>query len=442
MDPAEKLFDQLPSSVFLTHGDVEELKSHFYDSLDDLKSNGLNEKEAFEVASMRLIKNFDFEREYANCYSDKIQYRNYLFILAGIAGFFCFYFIMALGGKIIFMILKNNIRILSQSLLLFLTLFHLFFSFIVIYFYKRINKIDAHINKIKITPKLLVIPIVLILVLNYINLNLDFYIRSKFISILLPSHYMSYNDYSRYTFFFLAIFCTALIVKKYFKFNNWRSLRKKIKIWNSNPDLKNDILQKFGQPIKELQNIGLNQDEAIEILKIRGNIDSNSCEDINLHKSLNQTLEYFAISLTGISIYLIFYFFLHSSSRVLLTVLQQINDDPIKNLSWVRWYIGAIHLVIIFFTVSFYFKDENFYRLKKIRLKNLNFVRIGLLISLFAIIDRKFYPVSKNVLHNNKELISSLWNLVNFSDLSFSLIMLIFLLILFNKYYKENLKIG
>lgn len=97
--------EKIQSKPAVTEADAEELKSHLLDLMDDLKAGGLDEEEAFWVASKRLGNSTDWGEEYRQENNPVIQMRRSLIILAGVLAYFvCYYFILS-TSKLLFITL-------------------------------------------------------------------------------------------------------------------------------------------------------------------------------------------------------------------------------------------------------------------------------------------------------------------------------------------------
>ena len=84
--------NRLTQSPSLTESDSEELKGHLLDTIDDLKAAGLDDEEAFWVASKRLGVCVSLDEDYETVNRPLIQMRKSLILLAG--GFFLFCFLL------------------------------------------------------------------------------------------------------------------------------------------------------------------------------------------------------------------------------------------------------------------------------------------------------------------------------------------------------------
>ncbi len=93
--------DSLKSNSSFTESDVEELKSHFFDLFDELKEIGLNEEEAFWVASKRIGNVSDIESEYNEVNNSLIQIKKTIVIFAGVLVYFLSYYFLKFSSKLI-----------------------------------------------------------------------------------------------------------------------------------------------------------------------------------------------------------------------------------------------------------------------------------------------------------------------------------------------------
>lgn len=95
----------LKSKPSVTESDSEELKSHFLDLIDEFKKAGLNDEEAFWVASKRMGIGFELEAEYEDANKPLIQMRRSLVILAGVLVYFLLYYFINFSSKFLFIII-------------------------------------------------------------------------------------------------------------------------------------------------------------------------------------------------------------------------------------------------------------------------------------------------------------------------------------------------
>lgn len=75
---------EVSSKGTLTVEDIKELKVHLYDTVQNLKLNGLNDEEAFQVAKIRLGNNDALILEYEKVNGRSIVNKEWIFIFIGI----------------------------------------------------------------------------------------------------------------------------------------------------------------------------------------------------------------------------------------------------------------------------------------------------------------------------------------------------------------------
>ena len=92
----------------LTESDAEELKSHLLDSIDTLQDAGLDDQEAFLVASKRIGNINDWGQEYLQENNTILQIRRSAVILAGVLIYFFFNNLIEIAGKTFYIILLIN----------------------------------------------------------------------------------------------------------------------------------------------------------------------------------------------------------------------------------------------------------------------------------------------------------------------------------------------
>jgi len=140
----------------LTESDVEEIKSHFYDSMDALREKGLNEKEAFVLAKLRMGDSDELEQAYQEANQPVVQMRRSLLILAGVLVYFMtFYFILSSSKLLLLLLVKSgisgfeSIEWVSRYLITWHFVVALFFA--SLFFFEK--KTISFIENVKLKPK-------------------------------------------------------------------------------------------------------------------------------------------------------------------------------------------------------------------------------------------------------------------------------------------------
>ncbi|MDP2114361.1 MAG: permease prefix domain 1-containing protein [Bacteroidota bacterium] len=139
-----------------TESDSEELKSHLLDLIDELKEAGLDNEEAFWVASKRMGNCFEWEAVYREVNNPVIQMRRSLIILAGVLAYFLLYYFLLFSSKlllIILLIFETDGQAAIRCVTLYLEAFHFIFILFALSIYFFENRTLAFIENIKLRPK-------------------------------------------------------------------------------------------------------------------------------------------------------------------------------------------------------------------------------------------------------------------------------------------------
>jgi hypothetical protein len=445
-DEIKLWYNHIRSVNSLTEIDCYNLKDHLLDTIDELKACGLNDIDAFEVATIRIGKDFNFEEKYATVNSDTILIRKIIQILSGIMVYFLLYFTMNLISRMIIYYFHSIIdpELLGLYIFIYVLGYHLIIVILTLFIYTRGNEIFRKIETLKIKPLHIIILIILVFGIAFADIELQLTIKDELAkSYLLNTRFYSILGYSSYSFPSVMAGCFLILLRK----NKLSGSKKLITRDTIGEEESREIkIKELGKKeyidqLEELKKIGLDEEEAVAVVLRRsrtlyGKNEKEGNEKIEI-KSLKTTM----IALTGILVYLLLYYLMHATTLIFLIFLQYFYNDPIKNFEWVRWYIASFLLILIFFTTSIYLKDRNLIQgLKKL---SFNPYRISMIIFasiFFIIVERIFFIIARNSLGDVFELKMKLQSILQFSDLSFSFVILMCFLILFNKYYNENIK--
>ena len=146
----------IKSEPSITESDTEELKSHLLDSIDQLKDTGLNDEEAFWVASRRIGSTDDLRDDYNQVNNQVIQLRRSILILGGVLVYFClYYFIEATSRLLLIILLSKNINgyLVVNWVSMYLIVAHFVFIIPVASIYFMEKKTVSFIENIKMKPK-------------------------------------------------------------------------------------------------------------------------------------------------------------------------------------------------------------------------------------------------------------------------------------------------
>ncbi len=437
-DRVDQWYDRIRSINSLTEYDCYNLRGHLLDTIDELKATGFNEDDAFEVAAMRLGKNVNLDKEFARTNADILLTRKVILVLSGMMIYFFFYFFMRVSAKGIFYCCHDitiNPAHLSWFILGYIIAWHFLLVILTVLFYLKCNNILAYAKALKIKPFHIILLVIFIYSLAILDLEMNQLIwRHVPLNYLGFCRYDSTFGYSGYTFSFSMGICYLILLRK-----NKKSVIKDIKTEPKNKEIVRQIKQEWRQELEDLKNAGLDDDEATALVLRHKGFQVNKEKEENIDfKSVNSVY----IALSGILVYLFLFYLLNSTIPAYLTILQHFDNDPVKNFRWIIWYIVTFNLIIIFFTTSVYIKDRNLLNeLRKLNIKKNIIPWIFASDIVLAIIDRFTFPMAVTSLKDVAELKMQFKNIMQYGDLCFSFVILMCFLILFSKYYKENMKV-
>jgi hypothetical protein len=436
-------------SPSFTKSDVEELKCHLLDSIDELKSAGLDDAEAFRVASKRLGNPYIFNSGFDEANLSVIQTRKVILLMAGVMVFFLFFFLMHFSVKLLVLAtipFKFNQLPSLSNIYYFIFGYHLLFilSSVIICLYgsKMVMRIESLIIKPWHTLCLFagIISLAVSDRLLYEELS-SIYGNPSFVVLKLNE----IIDYTNYSFSLVIIACFTLIYKKYYR-NTILPGQGEEEMQKSpaNETLEEELKKIPADQLNDLKQIGLDDEEALEVLmKRRGlNLPNNNKQDVGINLNGIYSNSVF-IFLSGVLVYFLLYFILHSTSRLFLVVLMYFKDEPSFGIKWTWTYVGAIHLILIFFVTSIYLSDIKLIeRIKEIKIKPKHAFRIFLITLVSGILDRSIYPLSRMPFLDDKLNLISMERIFVTMRYSFPFLIFTCFLILFHKYYRENMRIG
>jgi hypothetical protein len=212
---------KLKTQPSLTESDAEELKSHLLDLIDTLQDAGLDDQEAFLVASKRIGNIYDWGQEYLQENNTILQIRRSAVILAGVLIYFFFYNLIEIAGKTFYIILLINdaggdlaLKWVGNYL------FAICFLFVVLLttIYYSEKKTITFIERVKFKPTHTVLILLITIFLGIINTSLDPVAKNMMNQDYpLIGRYLNIFMYFFYTF--PAILCLGfvLIYSKYHK---------------------------------------------------------------------------------------------------------------------------------------------------------------------------------------------------------------------------------
>lgn len=449
--------EQLKTDSSFTGSDAEELKSHLIDLAEELKEIGLDDEEAFSIALSRLGDTLLLKNEYEEVNTPVIQMRRIVLVLSGILTYFLLYFLMISSTRLLVILLyqiKDNPEQNISIIIYYVTAFHLFMiiSTIVLNFWGE--KIAKKIVRLKVKPQHTFILFVGTISLVLSDQRLRVFIRSLFeIGSYTQTHLYSIFDYSGYGFPLIMILCFIVLFKKYYLLIDVSSTDSGLSDGCLSPhhianadlpagiDSEEQLQNQTEGQLDELIKLGLDEEEARWVVIKRKGLISSQKNDYETANSPGFQMRFILSILSGVLVYFFLYFLLCSSSSILFTILQQFENDPLINIKRTWSYVLIYQALFIFFTASLYILDYNLVnRIKQIHVKPTHTYWIFLATIVLAITDRCFYPIVKNAVGQNIAFRYKLGYIFYISDYSFPFIICFCFLLLFYKYYRDNIK--
>jgi len=210
---------KLKSDPSITEADAEELQGHLMDLIDQLKEKGLDDDEAFLIASRRLGTTADWGDDFRIVNNPILQMRRSVIIMGGVLLYFLIYFFILSSSKLLFVFLLNKevtgyiaVQWISRYLITMHFIFILLFTSIMI----LEKKVVTFIEEIKLKPKHTIVLLLATFVFAIVNSCFSPVIRNMLNNDRLFIDRF-YHIYKYFDFSFPLIICLGFIVI-YFKY--------------------------------------------------------------------------------------------------------------------------------------------------------------------------------------------------------------------------------
>ena len=213
--------NSLKSESSITESDAEELKSHLLDSIEQLKENGLDDEEAFWVASRRLGLASEWEGEYREANDWVFSLRRSAVILAGVLAYFLFYHLFGSLSKLLFIILLHfDVNGITAVFWFsrFLIGVHILFIIFFLHLYFRDKNLISFIENIKLKPRHVIqlfLTAIFFGITNHCLMAVAKNVIGK--NLMIRDRLIHIHIYFQYTFPLLICLGFILIYSKYYK---------------------------------------------------------------------------------------------------------------------------------------------------------------------------------------------------------------------------------
>ena len=450
--------EQLKTDPAFTDSDIEELKCHLIDIAEDLRGKGLNEEEAFIIATSRLGDASYLKFEFEEVNMPVIMMRKTILVLSGILAYFFLYFLMVSSTRLLVILLNKTNDEPQQNIgyvIFYIVAFHFSLIISTLIFFLQGKKMVKKAISIKIRPQHTIILFWCVVSLIFADLWLIQIIKGTFeIGSYTNTLLYPIFDYCGYSFPAITILCYIILYKRYyFIFNQspsdsglYDEFPSIPQDWNTElPSIflaEKQTKNEFSGQLEELINIGLDENEAWWIAQKRNGLITSQKIVCNAIINEGNQMYTFLIILSGVLIYFLLYFLLFSSARIFFTIIQYFENDPLLNIKRTWSFVLIYQSLFIFFTINLYLLNENFIqRIKQIRIKPTHTLYIFFTTIALAITDRCFYPITKNSIGLDYGTRMKFYEIFFYSNFSFPLIILSGFLMLFYKYYRDNSRI-
>ncbi len=214
-------YKHLNSQTEVTEADAEELKTHLLDLIDELKAAGLDNEEAFWVASKRMGKTSDLGSIYTDINKPIVQIRRSLVILAGVLAYFLLYHFINCSSKLLYIVLlysKINGYVAVSWISKYLIAIHLMVIIFVASIYYFEQKTISFVENIKLKPKHTFYLLLTAVVLSILNTCLYPIIKNMTLSDRTIFGHL-HHIYIYFDFIFPLIICACftILYTKYYR---------------------------------------------------------------------------------------------------------------------------------------------------------------------------------------------------------------------------------
>jgi hypothetical protein len=211
----------LKSEPSVTEKDTEELKTHLLDLIDQLKEKGLDDEEAFLVASKRMGTLSELGNDFLEANNPILQIRRSVLILGGVLVYFLlFHFIESSSKLMLIVSIYGGLDAFtgSQWVYRYMIGWHLIVILFVVSIYFFENKVINFIENVRLKPKHTIFLLLTTFFLAILNISGTPIIRNmvnkdRFIISYLITHYRDFG----YTFPLIVCIGFIIIYFKYYK---------------------------------------------------------------------------------------------------------------------------------------------------------------------------------------------------------------------------------
>jgi len=229
--------------------------------------------------------------------------------------------------------------------------------------------------------------------------------------------------------------------------NNTFNLEAQINQWldknRRNPSFTVSDLEELKNHLYEIIDVltekGLDEEEAFMVAKMRLNIDFEVDKEYEEGNKPIIQMRRSLLILAGVLVYFILYYFILSTSKLLIISLRLFDVSKSISIDWVYRYLLTWHFGIVVFFASLYFLESKIINfIEKLKLKPKGTIVLLAITALLAIIDTSLFPIVKNMLEKNIPVLSLLYQNYNYFDFSFPFVIGVGFIFIYYKYHKTS----
>lgn len=174
-DKITEWYTGLKSSPELTNEDAEELKLHLSDSISNLVESGLDEEEAFLIATKRMGYLADCEKDYSDANFSVKQLYKTLIVFTGVILYFLLDNLIGATSKLLIIVIRlfdfeTLIAIVFYKY--YIIIIHLIFVVFTASIYFMEDKVVSNLSKLKMTPRKTLYLLIATIIMSILNLSL------------------------------------------------------------------------------------------------------------------------------------------------------------------------------------------------------------------------------------------------------------------------------
>lgn len=213
----------LKNQESFTDADIEELKYHLLDIVNDLTEKGLDEEEACIIATKRLGSDYEW-KEFEEANNSVIQLRKSVMLLSGVIAYFFVYYLVLVISKIflgISLVAGMNVFTAVDWVGRYLVSIHFLLIICTVSLYFLEDRVVSFLDRFDFQPKKVVYFLLITFLTALLEINIYPAIKNMFGGNIAAISYL-YKDYQYFKHIFPLLVCICFFML-YLRFNKKNS---------------------------------------------------------------------------------------------------------------------------------------------------------------------------------------------------------------------------